>query len=66
MTNKPRTPDIDTRVTDRRYARCLMSGGHTYGEEVVIRDFRGNQVELRVCRKCGVPESPKNVTAAIG
>jgi hypothetical protein len=63
--NKPRTPDIDTRVTDRRYARCLLTGGHHYGDEVISRDFRGTMVELRICRKCSVPESPKNVTAAI-
>jgi hypothetical protein len=63
--NKAKTPDIDTSLIDRRFARCLMTGGHTYGEEVVIRDFRGAMVELRICRKCSVPESPKNVTAAI-
>jgi len=50
--------------TDRRFARC--AGTHRYGVRTIIRDFRGHRVELRVCRACGVPESPRLKTASVG
>jgi hypothetical protein len=62
MPTKPRRaadPDV---LTQRRYLRCLETGHH-YGEETVSRHFQGHLVQLRVCRKCGVPEKPKIRTA---
>lgn len=46
-------------ATDRRYARCLARGAHRYGSETIWRDFIGHRCELRVCRSCHVPETPK-------
>jgi len=50
--------------TDRRFARC--AGQHRYGKKLVTRDYMGHRVELRVCRSCHVPESPRLKTASVG
>lgn len=44
--------------TDIRYRRCLREG-HRYGSRMILRDYRGSPVELRICEKCEVPETPR-------
>lgn len=51
--------------TSQKYARCLADGGHVYGAETVVRNFRAAQITLRVCRRCKVPEKPKVRTAGV-
>lgn len=65
MSKTPRPPIVRSTATDRRYARCLVSGGHRYGVETVSRDYAGYPVELRVCRRCQVPEKPRLRTTSM-
>lgn len=51
-------------TTQERYARC--NGVHRYTGETVFRGFQGHTLELRVCSRCRVPESPKLHTASVG
>lgn len=43
------------RATSARYYACEMTGGHRPSGEVVRRTFPGRDLELPVCRLCGVP-----------
>lgn len=52
--------------TSQKFARCLASTGHRYGETRISRDYIGHRVWLRLCERCGVPERPKLHNPSVG